>query len=63
MIKLLAASLAGFFWTAFAFAVEAEPELEKANPITIVLFLAVFFGGCGWYAWHVIKHRNKDKAE
>ena len=63
MIKLLSASLAGFFWTACAFAVEAEPEMEKADPFTVVAFLILFFGGIAWYIGRTIRNHKKAKEK
>jgi hypothetical protein len=50
MRRLVAAFIAFFFaLSAFAQASGAEPPVEKASALTVVVFIVLFIGGCVGY--------------
>jgi len=67
MRRILAALFALFFTlSAFAQASGAEPPVEKASPLTVLVFVVLFVGGClGYllYTWWAQGKRAKAADE
>ncbi|MFN0304338.1 MAG: hypothetical protein ACKVQU_28730 [Burkholderiales bacterium] len=39
----------------------ADTSGENAGPLTMILFAAVFFGACAWYAWMTWRNEKRDR--
>ena len=67
-MRRILAVLFSFLFTlsAFAQASAAEPPVEKASPVTVLVFVVLFVGGClGYllYTWWAQGKRAKAAAE
>ena len=41
-----------------------EPAVATADPLGILIFVLIFFGGMGYFAWTVWRHKRKrNQAE
>ena len=47
-------------FSAFAQTQAAEPPVEKANLLTVVVFLVIFFGGCAAYFVYLWWNHRKN---
>ena len=61
MTRLLTFLMSGFMLGA-AHAMEVhDAPIPEPNYLGILIFLILFFGGSGWYMWHIMTKDKRDK--
>lgn len=41
----------------------ADAPIPEPNYVGIIIFVALFVGGCGWFLWKVMTNKGDDKGK